>query len=266
MICLECDKEFIKTSRSQKICSKECIRSRKKNWRINNPEKVIENRKKWATNNPEKVIEHKKKWATNNSEKVRENKKKWATNNPEKVRENRKKWGANNPEKVIEYRKKWATNNPEKVIEYRKKYTINNSEKIRERRKKWVANNPEKVRANNIKNMKTYRIKYKDDPIRKMQHNMRSAMWGALSGKRKSQPTMDIIGCNVEELYQHFESCSSWEPWMTKENYGRNGWDVDHIIAISKWDSNCPLQFALCWDKSNLQPLDHIANIKKGSK
>ena len=106
----------------------------------------------------------------------------------------------------------------------------------------------------------------KKDPIFRMQRNMSSAMSSAISGFRKSQRTMDIIGCSVEELYQHFESCSSWEPWMTKENYGRNGWDVDHIIAISKWDSNCPLQFALCWDKSNLQPLDHIANIKKGNK
>ena len=195
MICLECDKEFIKNSHNHKICSKECVRLRKQKWRINNPELV-------------------------------------------------KKY---NEISLRNFRKK----NPE-------------YNKLNQR--KWRANNPEKVRADNIKNLKTYRIKYKDDPIRKMQHNMRSAMWGALSGKRKSQPTMDIIGCNVEELYQHFESCSSWEPWMTRENYGRNGWDVDHIIAISKWDSNCPLQFALCWDKSNLQPLDHIANIKKGNK
>ena len=199
MTCLECNKEFIKTHHSQKICSKECKKLRTKDIR-----------------------------------------KRWKANNPEKVRKD-------NKASLIAFRKK----NPD----YNKLH-----------QRKWVANNPEKVRANNIKNMKTYRIKYKDDPIRKMQQNMRSAMSAALSGKRKSQPTMDIIGCNVEELYQHFESCSSWEPWMTKENYGRNGWDVDHIIAISKWDSNCPLQFALCWDKSNLQPLDHIANIKKGNK
>ena len=213
MICLECNKEFIKTHHNQKICSKECIRSREKKWRENNSEKLIESRKKYKTNNPEKVR-------------------------------------ANNIKHLRTYREK----NPmyrECQIESRKKYKTNN---------------PEKVRANNIKYLRTYRIKYKNDPIRKMQRNMRSAMSAALSGEKKSQPTMDIIGCNVEELYQHFESCSSWEPWMTKENDGRNGWAVDHIIGISKWDSHCPLQFALCWDKSNLQPLDHIANIKKGNK
>ena len=53
---------------------------------------------------------------------------------------------------------------------------------------------------------------------------------------------------------------------MTRENYGKGGWDVDHIIAIAKWDQTCPVQFAKCWHKSNLQPMEHIANIKKGSK
>ena len=77
---------------------------------------------------------------------------------------------------------------------------------------------------------------------------------------------MVIIGCTVEELFEHLESCASWEPWMTREKYGKNGWDVDHIISISRWDELCPLQFALCWDKSNLQPMEHIANIKKGAK
>ena len=77
---------------------------------------------------------------------------------------------------------------------------------------------------------------------------------------------MKIIGCTVEELFKHFESCSTWEPWMTRESYGRGGWDVDHIIPITKWDQNCPVQFAKCWHKSNLQPMEHIANIKKGAK
>ena len=77
---------------------------------------------------------------------------------------------------------------------------------------------------------------------------------------------MKIIGCTVEELFKHFESCSTWDSWMTRENYGKGGWDVDHIIAVAKWDQNCPLQFIACWDKSNLQPMEHIANIKKGAK
>jgi len=99
-----------------------------------------------------------------------------------------------------------------------------------------------------------------------MHQNMRSGMSGALQGRSKSASTMEIIGCTVEELFEHLESCASWEPWMIRKKYGAGGWDVDHIISIRKWDENCPLQFILCWDKSNLQPMEHIANIKKGAR
>ena len=95
---------------------------------------------------------------------------------------------------------------------------------------------------------------------------MRSGMSAALQGRYKSAATMKIIGCTAEGLFEHLEFCPSWEPWMTREKYGVGGWDADHIIPISQWCENCPLQFALCWDKSNLQPLEHIANIKKGSR
>tara|TARA_R110000787_G_scaffold92131_1_gene193952 strand:+ start:16 stop:552 length:537 start_codon:yes stop_codon:yes gene_type:complete len=167
-----------------------------------------------------------------------------------------------------EYLRKWRAKNPEKTKEQsrqdNKTYRIKHRLKIRILQKTRRAKNPEKTSKQNKKDLKTFRIKNRNNPIYKMQQNMRSAMSAALAGKRKSQSTMNIIGCTVEELFEHLESCLSWESWMTRENYGKNGWDVDHIIPISKWSENCPLQFALCWDKSNLQPMEHIANIKKG--
>ena len=132
--------------------------------------------------------------------------------------------------------------------EYQKEYRLKNREDLLKKRREY-----EKKRRCN-------------DPIFRMQINMRTAMSHAITGRKKNQPTMNIIGCSVKELFEHFESCSSWEPWMTRENYGKNGWDTDHIIAIANWDANCPLQFALCWDKSNLQPMEHIANLKKGNR
>ena len=164
-----------------------------------------------------------------------------------------RKWRAKNPEKTKEQGRKDLKTFRKKNPGYNYKYT-----------KEWKAKNPEKVSEQNKKDLKTFRIKNRNNPIYKMQQNMRSAMSADLAGKRKSQSTMNIIGCTVEELFEHLESCLSWESWMTRENYGKNGWDVDHIIAISNWSKNCPLQFALCWDKSNLQPMEHIANIKKG--
>ena len=169
-----------------------------------------------------------------------------------------------------EYLRKWRAKNPEKTKEQRRKdnktYRIKHRLKIRILQKTMRAENPEKTSEQNKKDLKTFRKKNCNDPIYKMQHNMRSAMSAALAGRSKSAPTMKIIGCTVEELFEHLESCASWEPWMIRKKYGAGGWDVDHIISIRKWDENCPLQFILCWDKSNLQPMEHIANIKKGAR
>jgi hypothetical protein len=191
---------------------------------------------------------------------------KYRAANPEKGRESTRKYRAAHPEKVRDAKKKWKAENPEKVRESSRKYRAANPEKVREATRKYRATNPEKVTEQNKKGLKTFRKKNRNNPLWKMHQNMRSGMSGALQGRSKSASTMEIIGCTVEELFEHLESCASWEPWMIRKKYGAGGWDVDHIISIRKWDENCPLQFILCWDKSNLQPMEHIANIKKGNK
>jgi hypothetical protein len=234
------------------------------------PEKAREYQRKYRAANPEKVKEYQRKYQAANPEKNREASRKWRAKDPEKYREtNTQKnriWRANNPGKGREASRKWRANHPGGGREASKKWRLKNPERVSELRVKWRAENPEKVSEQAKKDMKVFREKNRDNPIYKMHQNMRSAMSHALKGKSKSAPTMKIIGCTVEELFEHLESCPSWEPWMTRKRYGAGGWDVDHIIAIGRWDEKCPLQFVLCWEKSNLQPLEHIENIKKGKK
>ena len=97
----------------------------------------------------------------------------------------------------------------------------------------------------------------------KLKKLVRGRLRQALKGK-KLFTTMELIGCTVDELKKHLES--KFEPWMNWENQGRGGWDIDHIIAMSKFDLSCPVQQHACCHWSNLQPLGHIANIKKGTK
>ena len=234
-----------------------------KEWRVANPEKAREATRKWRAANPERMREATRKWRVANPEYFR----KYRAANREKIRGIQRRFREKDPEK---YRKAntqkniiWRANNPEKPKAAGRRFRIKNPERVRESSRKYRAENPEKVKRFRRK-WKKY--KRETDPSWKLTENMRSAMHGALKGKKKSASTMKIIGCTTEELWEHLESCASWKPWMTRENYGKNGWDVDHIIAISKWDKDCPLQFVLCWDKSNLQPMEHIENIKKGAK
>ena len=73
---------------------------------------------------------------------------------------------------------------------------------------------------------------------------------------------MELIGCTPDELRRHMESL--FEPWMTWENQGRGGWDIEHIKACFHFNLADPEQQCACFNWSNLQPMEHIANIRKG--
>ena len=75
---------------------------------------------------------------------------------------------------------------------------------------------------------------------------------------------MKLIGCTPDELRQHLES--KFEPWMNWENQGLGGWDMDHIKACFHFNLEDPKQQRACFNWSNLQPMEHIANLKKGNK
>ena len=210
--------------------------------------------------------EYDKEWCLKNSEYKKEYNKEWYLKNKKNRKEYMKQWHLKNPA----YTKEWNLKNKEYKKEYNKEWNLKNKEYKKEYQDQWHLKNKEQQKEYALKNREHKnewkRNRLKMNPYLRLVANMRSGMSSALQGRYKSAATMKIIGCTVEELFEHLESCSSWEPWMTRENYGRGGWDADHIIAISQWDKDCPLQFVLCWDKSNLQPMEHIANIKKGNK
>ena len=176
----------------------------------------------------------------------------------------------NKKEYQKEYQKEYRPKNKERMKELQAEWNLKNKEHKKEYQDQWHLKNKEQQKEYTLKNRahinERTRNRLKMNPYLRLTANMRSGMSSTLHGTRKSAKTMKIIGCTAEELFEHLESCPSWESWMTRKNYGRGGWDVDHIIAISKWCENCPLQFALCWEKSNLQPMEHIANIKKGGR
>ncbi len=106
------------------------------------------------------------------------------------------------------------------------------------------------------------RSQRKNNPNFKIKHNLRNRIYSVLKGNNKSASTMELIGCSIDKLWNHLES--KFESWMTKENYGL--WHVDHIIACANFDLTCQEQQRTCFHYTNLQPLEAIENMRKGSK
>jgi len=62
-----------------------------------------------------------------------------------------------------------------------------------------------------------------------------------------------LVGCSPADLKSHIES--QFLPGMSWKNYGRDGWEVDHIKPCATFDLTDPDQCRVCFHFSNLRPL-----------
>jgi hypothetical protein len=83
-----------------------------------------------------------------------------------------------------------------------------------------------------------------------------------LNGNRKTDSSIKLLGCNVEEYKIYLES--KFTEGMTWDNYGLEGWHIDHILPCASFDLTDPEQQKICFNFSNTQPLWAFQNLAKG--
>ena len=185
----------------------------------------------------------------------------WYLKNKEKHLIRGKEYYLKNIEYIKKYRKEFRSKNREKVLLQEKGYRSTNKWKERHSAylKKYNSIPRNLERRNEIA-----RNRYHNDPNFKLVICLRNRIGTILKGRGKSASTMKLIGCTIKELWQHLESSPTWEPWMTRENYGL--WHVDHIKACAKFNLADPAQQRDCCHWSNLQPLEATKNMRKGAQ
>jgi hypothetical protein len=168
-----------------------------------------------------------------------------------------------NKDKLEPKRKEWRDNNREHINERNKEWRRNNPDKARETQYKWNENNPDKYKATQNKRNKKRSL----DPKSRASSSVSRAVRKSISsGSKLGRRTEEILGYTIEELRLHLEKL--FKPGMTWENYGRNGWEIDHIIPIAAHNYETPddPDFKKCWALSNLQPLWMSENRSKRHK
>jgi len=101
--------------------------------------------------------------------------------------------------------------------------------------------------------------------LNKIRVSVRGRLHKALDeklNKKKNDYTKNILGLDMEQFFLYLES--KFEEGMTWDNYGNNGWHIDHIIPLSCGDTE--EEIYLLSHYTNLQPLWAEENLRKNAK
>jgi hypothetical protein len=101
--------------------------------------------------------------------------------------------------------------------------------------------------ANESKSNMNYRIK------KSLASRLRAVL-------HKETSTMSYIGCPIQYLREWFESVFTSE--MNWENYGTY-WHIDHVIPVHLFDLKDETEKKVCWNWTNLAPLERSTNCSK---
>lgn len=158
--------------------------------------------------------------------------------NPDKVRRQKREAYRRTPRKPPTEARKAA--NRERTRRYRQRHL----DSLRDREKFRMENDASYAFARRLRSRvgKAVKVQYAD----------------------KAFKTMDVIGCSISKLLAHLER--QFLPGMTWENYGRQGWHIDHIIPCASFDLSRPDHQKKCFHFSNLRPAWNRYNEGKGSR
>ncbi len=184
----------------------------------------------------------------------------WYGKNKEKVVKQKKEYRKSNKEKIKKYKKQYCKKHKEKISEKRKQYCEKNREKIAERERRYCKKNKEKI----AKQKNRYeQNKRKHDVNYKLSCNLRTRLVGAIKNNQKAGSAVKDLGCAVAELKKHLEA--KFQEGMSWDNWTTDGWHIDHIIPLSKFDLTNRKEFLEACHFTNLQPLWAVDNFKKSN-
>ena len=126
-------------------------------------------------------------------------------------------------EKDRAYKKQYYLDHIEERKEYSRNYDLKNKEKIALKNSKWYLKNKEYRKKYKQERIEKTRIwenhRYKTNINFRLTKILRTRTRQALKGIDKSDLTLELIGCTIDELKKHLES--QFEQWMSLANQGR---------------------------------------------
>ena len=153
-----------------------------------------------------------------------------------------------------------------------KEYDQKNRDKIRIRKKNGYEKNKEAIwvrqKNYNLKNKEKTRIRkktrYQTDLQYRLSEILRSRLSVALKGNFKAGSAVRDLGCSIEYLKKYLEE--KFTDGMCWDNYGLQGWTIDHKVPLASFDLADREQLLKACHYTNLQPLWWYENLAKRDK
>ena len=194
--------------------------------------------------------------------------------NAERLKSRRKKYYKIHKAKILALDKKYYQENAERIKTRYEKHRKNHKVEIKVLRKKYYRQNVEKVKAWCREYRRTHKKernaqqkqRRRTDPMFRLNDNITSAIGQSLKGNKNGRHWENLTGYTLDVLKRHLEK--QFIDNMSWENYGFNGWVIDHKTPISVFNFTKPehKDFKRCWALSNLQPMWFVDNCSKGAK
>jgi hypothetical protein len=156
----------------------------------------------------------------------------------------------------------------DEISKWHKEYWIKIKDTIKESRKLYRDNHKadaKRWRDSHKKEIKLYNDTHRKEACErttnrrnidinfKLAGNLRTRNRHAMQGRIKSKKTLDLLGCSIEFFRNYLEN--KFTEGMSWENYGKGGWEVDHIKQCIKFDLTKSKEQHKCFHYINLQPL-----------
>jgi hypothetical protein len=97
---------------------------------------------------------------------------------------------------------------------------------------------------------------------------LRHRIWAVLKGISKSQHTLELLGCDLEQLKQHLQETAIKNNYQgfNINTYSGKDYHIDHIKPCASFDLSKEEEQKKCFHWSNLQILAAQENLIKGDK
>lgn len=227
---------------------RQCERELCADYRLAHKDKVRDARRKAYDSDPSKFRAYSAAYRQRNSEKVSAELRRYREENQEKLRAEARERYARDPVRALAVKARWRHNNADRM------------KAARTARKNA---NPEKARQKSVTDSRRHRATIKG----RLENAIRVAVYMEIvKGSKVGRATFSLLGYTPDDLKRHLER--QFTEGMSWDNYGRDGWHIDHRIPLSAFNYETPdhIDFKRAWSLSNLQPMWARENKSKNAK